>query len=98
MNFVVMWMLQRVKYHRAQTLDYRNGYALKTAPSYGIGGDPINYNQLSEKELDELAAYNPTLTYGQAKAAAPPPFVPSYVSLDKKVRDQYHKVVVALGF
>lgn len=51
----------------------------------GIGGEPIVYNQLSEQELDELANFNPTLTYGQAKQAPPEDFVPGHVAWDKKV-------------
>jgi len=47
---------------------------------------PLHHNQLSEQELDELASYNPTLTYGQAKQAPPEEFVPAYVAFDKKVR------------
>lgn len=43
------------------------------------------YNQLSEQELDELANFNPTLTYGQAKQAPPEDFVPAHKAWDKKV-------------
>lgn len=42
-------------------------------------------NQLSEQELDELASYNPTLTYGQSKQAPPQDFIPAHVAWDKKV-------------
>ena len=54
-------------------------------PTRGIGGRPINYNQLSDAELDELANYKPTLTYGQAKQAPPSAFIPAHVVWDKKV-------------
>lgn len=54
-------------------------------PERGIGGEPIHYNQLSDQELDELANFNPTLTYGQAKQAPPEDFVPGHVAWDKKV-------------
>ena len=54
-------------------------------PTLGPGGIPLPYNQLSEQDLDELASYNPTLTYGQAKQAPPEEFVPAYVAFDKKV-------------
>lgn len=74
-----------MKYHRSHTLGYRNGYAIQGRPELGIGGVPLNYNQLSEEELDELANYNPTLTYGQAKQAPPADFVPAHVAWDKKV-------------
>ena len=35
--------------------------------SVGKGGEPIHFNQISQNELDELAKFQPTLTYGQAK-------------------------------
>lgn len=54
-------------------------------PSMGIGGKPIVINQLSEAELDELANYKPSLTYGQAKQAPPEDFIPAHVAWDKKV-------------
>lgn len=73
------------KYHRSQSLGYRNGYALQKRPEVGIGGVAIPYNQLSEQELDDLANYTPTLTYGQAKQAPPEDFVPAHVAWDKKV-------------
>ena len=74
-----------MRYHRSQTLDYKNGYSLPRRPEVGIGGIPIHYNQLSEQELDELANFKPTLTYGQAKQAPPEDFVPAHVAWDKKV-------------
>lgn len=73
------------KFHRSHTLGYKNGYALQRRPEVGIGGVPIPYNQLSEQELDELANYKPTLTYGQAKQAPPEDFIPAHVAWDKKV-------------
>lgn len=77
--------LTRSRYHRSHTLGYTNGYAIHKRPETGIGGAPIPYNQLSEQELDELANYKPTLTYGQAKQAPPEEFIPAYVAFDKKV-------------
>ncbi|XP_052097106.1 EF-hand domain-containing protein 1-like [Mytilus californianus] len=73
------------KYHRSHTLNYKNGYSIPGRPEVGIGGEPIVYNQLSEQELDDLANYSPTLTYGQAKQAPPEDFVPGHVAWDKKV-------------
>lgn len=77
--------LQKNKYHRSHSLNYKNGYSIPTLPTSGIGGEPIMYNQLSEQELDELANFNPTLTYGQAKQAPPEDFVPAHKAWDKKV-------------
>ncbi|XP_074656210.1 EF-hand domain-containing protein 1-like [Tubulanus polymorphus] len=75
----------QTKYHRSQTLGYKNGYALPRYPTVGVGGVPLQYNQISQQELDELANYQPTLTYGQAKQAPPEDFVPAHVAWDKKV-------------
>jgi len=74
-----------MKFHRSHTLGYRNGFAIQKRPDIGIGGVPIPHNQLSEQELDELANYNPQLTYGQAKQPPPEDFVPGFVAWDKKV-------------
>jgi len=59
---------------------------MQKRPTVGVGGVAIPYNQISEQDLDELASYNPILTYGQAKQAPPEEFVPAYVAFDKKVR------------
>ncbi|XP_071118908.1 EF-hand domain-containing protein 1-like [Haliotis cracherodii] len=75
----------RGKYHRPHSLGYKNGYAIQKRPEVGIGGETILHNQLNEAELDELANFNPTLTYGQAKQAPPEDFVPGHVAWDKKV-------------
>lgn len=42
-------------------------------------------NPLSEEELNELANYKPSLTYGQAVEAPPEDFIPAHVGFDKKV-------------
>ncbi|CAH1773631.1 unnamed protein product [Owenia fusiformis] len=86
----------RTRYHRSQTLGYNNGYAIPSRPEVGIGGTPIVHNQLNEEELDELANFKPTLTYGQAKQAPPQDFVPGHVAWDKKVLkfNAYYKQTV----
>jgi len=78
-------------YHKSHTLGYTNGYAVMKRPTLGPGGVPLPYNQLSEQDLDELASYNPTLTYGQAKQAPPEEFVPAYVAFDKRVLHCYRQ-------
>ena len=40
---------------------------------------------LTQEELDELANYKPSLTYGQAVQAPPEDFVPAHVAFDKRV-------------
>ncbi|XP_033109623.1 EF-hand domain-containing protein 1-like [Anneissia japonica] len=73
------------KYHLSQSLGYKNGYALPARPTVGIGGEPLEVNQLSLAELDELNNKRPTLTYGQAKQPPPEDFIPAHVGFDKKV-------------
>ncbi|KAM7426186.1 EF-hand domain-containing protein 1 [Porites harrisoni] len=75
----------KTKFHRPQTLGWKNGYSLPTAPVIGIGGDPIPVNKLTQEELDELANLKPSLTYGQKVQAPPEDFVPAHVGFDKKV-------------
>uniref|UniRef100_A0A2I3GFL0 EF-hand domain-containing protein 1 n=1 Tax=Nomascus leucogenys TaxID=61853 RepID=A0A2I3GFL0_NOMLE len=75
----------KTAFHRSQTLGYRNGYAIVRRPTVGIGGDRLQFNQLSQTELDELASKAPVLTYGQPKQAPPADFVPAHVAFDKKV-------------
>ena len=89
---------QITNFHRSHTLNYSNGYATQNRPTLGVGGVPLQYNQLSEQELDELASYNPVLTYGQAKQAPPEEFVPAYVAFDKKVGEVFMYVFVRLLF
>ena len=40
---------------------------------------------LTQEELDELANYKPSLTYGQTVQAPPEDFVPAHVAFDKRV-------------
>uniref|UniRef100_A0A8I5YME1 EF-hand domain-containing protein 1 n=1 Tax=Pongo abelii TaxID=9601 RepID=A0A8I5YME1_PONAB len=75
----------KTAFHRSQTLGYRNGYAIVRRPTVGIGGDRLQFNQLSQAELDELASKAPVLTYGQPKQAPPADFIPAHVAFDKKV-------------
>ncbi|PAA60695.1 hypothetical protein BOX15_Mlig016896g3 [Macrostomum lignano] len=76
----------KTKHHVSQSLGYKNGYQVpKAYPTVGIGGQPLPVNQLTESELDELANFQPTLTYGKAKQAPPEAFVPAHVAFDKKV-------------
>lgn len=76
---------QKNRFHVAQTLTYRNGYALPSRPAFAVGGEPLPHNQVTEEELDELAKTRPTMTYGQPKEPAPKEFVPAHVAFDKKV-------------
>ena len=42
-------------------------------------------SQLTREELDELANFKPSLTYGQQVQAPPEDFIPAHVGFDKKV-------------
>jgi hypothetical protein len=75
----------KTKYHRSQTLTYKNGYSLPNLPTAGIGGEPLEINQLSEADLDELSNTQPTLTYGNTTRGPPVEFIPAHVAFDKKV-------------
>ena len=46
----------------------------------------MQYNQLTEADLDELAKTKPTLTYGSGPKPAPVEFIPAHVAFDKKVK------------
>ena len=74
-------------FHRNQSLGYKNGYTIPTLP---------HSNPLTDEELDALANYKPSLTYGQAVQAPPEDFVPAHVGFDKKVLlfDAYFKQTV----
>ena len=56
----------------------------------GLGGKPLEYNQLTDADLDELAKTKPTLTYGSGSKPAPVEFIPAHVAFDKKVRQVIH--------
>ncbi|KAM6323528.1 EF-hand domain-containing protein 1 [Aegotheles albertisi] len=75
----------KTSFHRSQTLGYKNGFAFARLPTVGVGGERLYVNQLSQAELEDLANRRPTLTYGQAKQAPPPAFVPAHVAFDKKI-------------
>ncbi|THD18666.1 EF-hand domain-containing protein 1 [Fasciola hepatica] len=76
----------QTNFHLSNTLSYKNGYQVpKPYPQYGIGGRPLKVNQLTEAELDELANFQPSLTYGKTRQAPPSEFTPAHVALDKKV-------------
>ncbi|TGZ64345.1 hypothetical protein CRM22_006425 [Opisthorchis felineus] len=76
----------QTNFHLSHTLSYKNGFRVpKPYPEVGIGGKPLKVNQLTEAELDDLANFQPTLTYGNTRQAPPTEFVPAHVALDKKV-------------
>ena len=82
---LIYGLLQKTKFHRSQTLHWGNGYIIPQIPTHGIGGEKLPLSQLSEAELDELANFKPSLTYGQAIQSPPEDFIPATVGFDKKV-------------
>jgi hypothetical protein len=49
------------------------------------GGTRINYNQISEDELELLRNYRPELLYGKSVVETPDKFIPATLAFDKKV-------------
>lgn len=72
----IMYAFQKTKFHRTQSLGYKNGYIIPTISSAC---------SLTEEELDELANFKPLMTYGQSTDAPPEDFIPAHVGFDKKV-------------
>nr|XP_046229787.1 EF-hand domain-containing protein 1 [Scatophagus argus] len=68
-----------------QTLIYKNGYSLPLRPTVGIGQDPLLWEQLNEKEMNELCVDTLDFTYGSYDQSLGEDFIPAYVALDKKV-------------
>ncbi|XP_065652125.1 EF-hand domain-containing protein 1 isoform X2 [Hydra vulgaris] len=66
----------KTRYHLSQTLGYKNGYTIPKVQ---------DTNALTENDLDELANYQPTLTYGKKKEFPLEQFLPAHVIFDKKV-------------
>lgn len=85
--------VQKTRFHVAQSLSYKKGYAIPTRPQYGVGGVPLPNNQLTDADLDELSNTRPTLTYGNPSKPAPVEFVPAHVAFDKKVKLYDRQVV-----
>jgi len=81
----------------SQTLGYRNGYRIPTRPDVAVGGMTLPYNRLSDDEIQELANYSPTLTYGCAKQTMPEDFIPSFVAFDKKVTIDIASLITSLS-
>ncbi|CAF3034459.1 unnamed protein product [Rotaria sp. Silwood2] len=75
----------QTNFHVSHTLDVKNGHRVTKWPQVGLGGTRINYNQISEDELELLRNYRPELLYGKAVAQTPDKFVPATLAFDKKV-------------
>lgn len=72
-------------FHRSQTLDYRNGYALPRRPTVGIGQDPLLSEELIQQEISGLSFETSDVTYGSFDHSQYEDFIPAHVALNKKV-------------
>ncbi|KAF4099887.1 EF-hand domain-containing protein 1 [Onychostoma macrolepis] len=78
--------LTKSAFHRAQTLDFKNGYALPRRPAVGTGQDPLLSVNISHGERNQLIRDIPNLTYGTDTHRPPPlDFSPAHAAYDKKV-------------
>ncbi|CAF1059978.1 unnamed protein product [Didymodactylos carnosus] len=75
----------QTNFHVSHTLELKNGHRVTKWPQVGLGGTRINYNQISEDELELLRNYRPELIYGKAVVNTPDKFVPATLAFDKKV-------------
>ncbi|KAK3522782.1 hypothetical protein QTP86_034549, partial [Hemibagrus guttatus] len=72
-------------FHRAQTLSYKNGYALPVRPKAGIGQQPLSSENLLHHELNQLSIQTPITSYDTSTRTPPLDFIPAHVAYDKKV-------------
>ncbi|XP_051951704.1 EF-hand domain-containing protein 1 [Xyrauchen texanus] len=78
--------LTKSAYHRAQTLAFKNGYALPRRPVVGTGQDPLLSVNISHCERNQLISDIPNLTYGTDTHRHPPmSYIPAHAAYDKKV-------------
>lgn len=82
----MIFSLQKSAFHRPQTLDYKNGYAVPRRPTVGIGQDPLLSEQLIQQGISELSFESPDMTYGSSDQSLAEDFIPAHVALDKKVQ------------
>lgn len=77
---------EKSAFHRPQTLEYKNGYALPRRPSEGIGQDSLLSDQLTQQEYSDLVFETTNITYSSRDRGLKEVFIPAYVALDKKVK------------
>ncbi|EDV19218.1 EF-hand domain-containing protein 1 [Trichoplax sp. H2] len=76
----------KTKYHKPQTLGFRNGYTVTPPPKAGIGGEKLTTTLYDElPNLSQLAINKPEMIYGQANQAPEEDYIPAHVAFDKKV-------------
>ncbi|MCI4395685.1 hypothetical protein PGIGA_G00194930 [Pangasianodon gigas] len=72
-------------FHRAQTLSYKNGYALPIRPKVGIGQQPLTSEHLLHNEMNQLSIQTSITSRDTSTHAPPSDFIPAHVAYDKKV-------------
>ena len=80
--------VQKSAFPRAQTLHYKNGFAVPCPPT--VEQDPLLSEQLIQEDVNKLTFETPDLRFESLSKIPPkelvPAYVPAYVALDKKVR------------
>ncbi len=83
-------VIQKSAFHRAQTLEFKNGHTLPRRPAVGTGQDPLLSVNISHSERNQLIRDIPNLTYGTDTHRPPPlDFIPAHAAYDKKVTRSY---------
>ncbi|XP_053736476.1 EF-hand domain-containing protein 1-like [Synchiropus splendidus] len=77
--------LSQTKFHRAQTLEYKNGYALPQCLLQGIGKDTLLTEEQIHHEMTLLSKETSNFMYGGFDDRVYDEFIPAHVILDKKV-------------
>ncbi|XP_062857167.1 EF-hand domain-containing protein 1 [Trichomycterus rosablanca] len=72
-------------FHKAQTLSYKNGYALPLRPKVGIGQQPLISETLLHNEMNQLINQTSGMSLSTSTHTPPTDFIPDYVAYDKKV-------------
>ena len=80
----------KAQFHKSHTLGFKNGLAVRSRPSSGVGTDPSLSSQLPHDRTSQLMDHHeyPDLAdiAGLTRTAPPPAFVPRFCKMDKKVR------------
>lgn len=91
-------VIQKSAFHRAQTLEFKNGHALPRRPAVGTGQDPLLSVNISHSERNQLIRDIPNLTYGTDTHRPPPlDFIPAHAAYDKKVTRSYLSIYIYLA-
>ena len=84
--YLPLIVFQKSKFHKPQTLSFRNGYTVTPPPKVGIGGEPVKNTLLEDPvDLSQLSIAKPEMIYGQDKQAPEEDYIPAHVAFDKKV-------------